>query len=134
MTGETSGERGAAIDELLAGLTLEEKVSLTAGEDMWHTPPVERLGIPRFKMTDGPVGARGANNTGGPPSAAFPCGTALAATWDVELVSRVAVELGAEAVAKGAHVLLAPAARWPKRREVRAARAPPRPDRARRRF
>ena len=108
MSGQTSGGRGATIDELLAELTLEEKVALTAGEDMWHTPPVDRVGIPRFKMTDGPVGARGANNTGGPPSAAFPCGTALAATWDVDLVSRVAVELGAETVAKGAHVLLAP--------------------------
>ena len=96
------------IEELIQQLTLEEKVSLTAGEDMWHTPPVERLGIPRFKMTDGPIGARGANNTGGPPSAAFPCGTALAATWDVDLVGRVATELGKETVAKGAHVLLAP--------------------------
>ena len=68
------------IDGLLAQMTLEEKVSLTAGVDMWHTPPVERLGIPQFKMTDGPVGARGQNNTGGAPSACFPCGTALAAT------------------------------------------------------
>ena len=96
------------IDELLAEMTLEEKVSLTAGVDMWHTPPVERLGIPQFKMTDGPVGARGKNNTGGAPSACFPCGTALAATWDVELVEQVGVELGLETRAKGAHMLLAP--------------------------
>lgn len=96
------------IDELLADMTLEEKVSLTAGVDMWHTPPVERLGIPQFKMTDGPVGARGKNNTGGGPSACFPCGTALAATWDVALVERVGVELGLETRAKGAHMLLAP--------------------------
>ncbi|HVM08238.1 MAG TPA: glycoside hydrolase family 3 C-terminal domain-containing protein [Acidimicrobiales bacterium] len=96
------------VDELLRQLTLQEKVSLTAGYDMWHTPPVERLGIPPLKMSDGPVGVRGASNTGGPPSACFPCGTALAATWDVDLVRQVGAELGAELHAKGAHVLLAP--------------------------
>ena len=96
------------IDDFLSALTLEEKVALTAGIDMWHTPAIERLGIPPLKMSDGPVGVRGANNTGGPPSACFPCGTALAATWDVDLVRRVGEELGAEMKAKGAHVHLAP--------------------------
>ncbi|HEX7167783.1 MAG TPA: glycoside hydrolase family 3 C-terminal domain-containing protein [Acidimicrobiales bacterium] len=95
-------------DRLLAQLTVEEKVALTAGADMWHTPRIDRAGIPPLKMADGPVGARGASNTGGPPSACFPCGTALAATWDVDLVERVGRELGAETRAKGAHILLAP--------------------------
>ena len=62
-------------------LSLEEKVALLAGADLWHIPATGRL--PRFKMTDGPVGARGAQNTTGPASACFPCGTALAASWDV---------------------------------------------------
>lgn len=96
------------VDGLLAELTLEEKVSLVAGEDHWHTPPVERLGIPRFKMSDGPIGVRGARNPGGPRSACFPCGTALAATWDVSLIEEVGVHLGLEARAKGAHLLLGP--------------------------
>ena len=30
----------------LAGLTLEEKASLTSGADFWTTKPVTRLGIP----------------------------------------------------------------------------------------
>ena len=89
-------------------LTLDEKAVLTAGTDLWHTPAVERAGIPVIKMTDGPVGARGAEYVGGPPSTCFPCGTALAATWDTELVERVGTALGHEAMAKGAHVLLAP--------------------------
>ena len=67
-----------------------------------------RLGIPALKVTDGPSGARGEQWTGGPSSACFPCGTALAATWDVDLVHEVGVELGEEARNKGAHVLLAP--------------------------
>jgi beta-glucosidase len=89
-------------------LTLEEKAALAAGTDLWHTFPVERLGIPVIKMTDGPVGARGAEYVGGPPSTCFPCGTALAASWDTDLVRRVGAALGDEAIAKGAHVLLAP--------------------------
>lgn len=95
-------------DGLLADLTIEEAASLTAGIDLWRTPPVARLGIPSVKMTDGPIGARGDRYTGGPTSTCFPNGSALAATWDVELIGRVGVALGEAARAKGSHVLLAP--------------------------
>src|SRR5687767_13178611 len=95
-----------AKDDLLEGLTLEEKVSLLAGEDWWHTAKVRD--IPQLKVTDGPIGARGAQYMGGPPSVCFPCGTALGATWDVDLIHRVGQALGDETRAKGAHVLLAP--------------------------
>ena len=47
------------IEELLQRLTVEEKVSLLDGLDFWHTKPVERLGIPGLKVSDGPNGARG---------------------------------------------------------------------------
>ena len=93
---------------LIAQMTLEEKVSLLAGEDFWHVPGVARLGVARWRVTDGPIGARGAVITGGEPSAAFPCGTALAATWDLPLVREVGQSLGEEALAKGARLLLAP--------------------------
>ena len=53
------------IELLLSQLTLEEKVSLLAGADMWHTNPIERLGIPVLKVTDGPNGARGTEETMG---------------------------------------------------------------------
>jgi beta-glucosidase len=42
------------------------------------------------------------------PAACFPCGTGLAATWDVELLEQVGALLGLEAKAKAAHVLLGP--------------------------
>lgn len=96
------------VADLLGQLTLEEKVSLTSGVDHWHTPPVERVGLPSFKMSDGPIGVRGARNPGGPPSACFPCGTALAASWDVELIEGVGRQLGIEARAKNVHLLLGP--------------------------
>ncbi len=97
------------IDDLLGQLTLQEKVSLLAGADMWHTVAIERLGIPALKMSDGPNGARGGGSlTGGTKAACFPAGISLAATWNPELVSRVGQALGQEAKTKGAHVLLAP--------------------------
>ncbi|MCW2549808.1 MAG: glycoside hydrolase family 3 domain protein, partial [Mycobacterium sp.] len=98
------------VEELVAALTLEEKASLTAGADEWSTVGIERLGIPSVSVTDGPNGARGptlSTATGG-PTLCVPCGTALAASWDPELVSRVGGALGAEARAKGTRMLLAP--------------------------
>ena len=47
-------------DTLLARMTLEEKAALAAGSGMWHTTPIERLDIPRMKLSDGPIGVRGA--------------------------------------------------------------------------
>jgi len=96
------------IEDLVAQMTLEEKVSMLAGADDWHTVPVERLGIPAIKVTDGPNGARGSRQRGGPSSACFPVGVALAATWNPELVRQVGQALAEEVKAKGAHILLAP--------------------------
>src|SRR3954462_9628887 len=89
-------------------LTLEEKVGLLAGTDLWHIPAIPRIGLAALKMSDGPSGARGELATGGPASALFPCGTALAATFDTTLMERIGEALGDEARSKGAHVLLAP--------------------------
>ncbi len=95
------------IDELLAELSLDEKAALTAGVDMWHGPAVGRVELPALKVTDGPVGARGARWVGS-TSACAPCGTALGATWNPDLVRCVGAVLGEETRAKRANVLLAP--------------------------
>ena len=96
------------VDELLEQMTLEEKISMLAGADLWHSVPVPRLGIPQFRVTDGPNGARGARGTMGPMSVATPVGIALGATWNPDLVEKVGNVLGDELKAKGAHILLAP--------------------------
>ena len=97
------------IDELLKRMTLEEKVSLLAGADMWRTPAIPRLGIPALKVTDGPNGARGGGSFGGGvTSACFPVGTSLASTWNTALLRQVGEALGQEVKTKGARVLLAP--------------------------
>lgn len=95
------------IHNLLSQLTLAEKALLTAGDSLWSLPPVPRLGIPAMQVTDGPNGARGPLGAG-VTSACFPCGTALAATWNEALIEQVGMALAHETRAKGASVLLAP--------------------------
>jgi beta-glucosidase len=94
----------------LEALTLEEKVAMLAGESAWYTVPVERLGIPRVKVTDGPNGARGEGSSGKSKATAtcFPVGIALAASWNRDLIEQVGAALAEETRSKAAHVLLAP--------------------------
>ena len=95
------------VDVLVDSLTLAEQVSLLAGCNIWETVPIERVGIPSMRVTDGPVGARG-TDFNGPASVNTPCGTSLAASFDPALVEEIGHLLGKEARAKGARVLLAP--------------------------
>ncbi len=97
------------VEELPGQMTLQEKVALLAGTHDWYTVPVERLGIPSLKMTDGPNGARGAGGfTGGVKAACFPAEISLASTWNIDLLERIGQALAREAQMKGAQVLLAP--------------------------
>jgi beta-glucosidase len=95
------------IERLVGDMTLDEKAAFVAGADLWHTPGVERLGVPPLKVTDGPGGARGEKWTGH-AAASFPCGTALGATWDPALVEQVGARIGNEAKRRHAQLLLAP--------------------------
>ncbi len=97
------------VEDLLRQMTLQEKVAMLAGTKTWYTVPVERLGIPSLKMSDGPNGARGAGGfTGGVKTACFPAGISLASTWNTDLLERVGQALARETKMKGAQVLLAP--------------------------
>ncbi len=100
---------------LLDQLTLEEKASLVIGSDFWHTAPVERLGIPSVMVADGPHGLRKQPDeadhvglSGSVPATCFPTASALASSWDVELVRRVGEALGRECQAQEVAVLLGP--------------------------
>jgi beta-glucosidase len=99
----------ANLEELLRQMTLPEKVAMLAGTNTWYTVPVERLGIPSLKTTDGPNGARGAGGfTSDVKAACFPAGISLASTWNTELLERVGHALATETKMKGAQVLLGP--------------------------
>ena len=99
--------RSARVEALLDTLTLDETVSLLAGLNMWNTVPIERVGIPRMRVSDGPAGVRG-SRFDGPKSMNVPCGTAIAATWNPALVRELGELLGREMQSKGASVHLAP--------------------------
>ncbi|SNR48401.1 beta-glucosidase [Lutibacter agarilyticus] len=102
------------ITQLISELTIEEKVALCSGRDDWSTMPIERLDIPWIWLADGPHGLRRAPATNKPgygdqlPATCFPTASALAATWDVDLVYKVGQTLGDEAQAQGVSVLLGP--------------------------
>ena len=93
------------IGQLIEAMTLDEKASLTAGASLWYLPPVERLGIPSLKVSDGPSGVRG-DSLIGRRSLSMPCGMAVGSTWNPQLVARLGEVLAAEAASKGVHVLL----------------------------
>ena len=104
-------ETRAEAEALVAQMTLEEKASLTSGRDFWSTQPIERLGIRSIFMTDGPHGLRKATSSNfadSVPATCFPTASALASTWNVDLVREVGAALGTECQANGVQILLGP--------------------------
>jgi beta-glucosidase len=91
------------VESILKQMTLEEKVDMLGGVDGFFVRDVSRLGVPRLKMADGPLGVR---NFG--PATAMAGGVSLAATWNPQLAERVGTEIGRDARAKGVHFLLGP--------------------------
>lgn len=103
------------IDALLDSLTLEEKASLTSGSSFWHTTAIERLGIPRVMLADGPHGIRAQPADGDHlglggsiPATCFPTASAVASSWNPQLMRRIGEALAREARAAGVSVVLGP--------------------------
>jgi beta-glucosidase len=107
--------RSADAAQRVARMTLEEKASLCSGRDFWTTEPVDRVGVPSITVTDGPHGVRlqrGETDHLGisisEPATCFPTASALAATWDRDLVAAVAGAIADECLELGVDVLLGP--------------------------
>lgn len=98
----TSSDADTRINALIQKLTLEEKIDLIGGVDDFYIRANEKIGLPRLKMADGPVGVR---NYG--PSTVFG-GIGLAATWDPTMASRIGATIGQDARARGVHFMLGP--------------------------
>ena len=103
------------IDHLLTELTLEEKASLTSGSGFWYTAPVERLGIPKIMVSDGPHGLRAQPGEGDHvglggslPATCFPTASAIASAWNPDLLTRIGQALAQEARACNLSVILGP--------------------------
>jgi len=91
--------------ELVAQMTLEEKCTMVAGDGAWTVKGCERLGIPEWCLSDGPVGARGRAMG---PGLVVLGPSAISATWDPALVEEIGVALGIEGHDRKIDVLLAP--------------------------
>jgi beta-glucosidase len=113
---DPSKPRDARVEDLLARLTLEEKVSLVHANGKFRAGGVARLGVPHLWTADGPQGVHEEKGLHSWDSAgwsndfatAMPVGIALAATWNVELAEATGRTIGEEARARGKHVMLAP--------------------------
>jgi len=122
-----------SIDEVVKAMTLEEKAQFLVGASMENfsgvgtvvgntmnlvpgaagtTVPVQRLGIPATVVADGPAGLRIAptrdNDKATYYCTGFPVATALASTWNTDLVKKVGEAMGNEVLEYGCDVLLAP--------------------------
>jgi len=94
------------VEDLVRRMTLEEKIDLLAGYQDFYLHPCERLGIPAFKLADGPLGLASWGLFG--KATAFPSALSLAASWNRDLAARVGDCYGQEWRARGIHFLLAP--------------------------
>jgi beta-glucosidase len=101
---------------LVSQLTLDEKASLCSGSSFWNTQPIERVGLPKVAVSDGPHGLRrqldGQDHLGlggAVPATCFPAGVNIASSWDVALCREMAEALAAECKLHGVSVVLGPA-------------------------
>ena len=107
--GRATGRAGAQTNtapagsdaDLVATLTLHEKVLLLTGADSWSTQGADLLGLRPMIMSDGPAGARGVTLDERQPSTSLPCPSALGATWDPGLVRELAAALGRRSKEQG---------------------------------
>lgn len=96
------------VNDLIGRMTLEEKIDLLAGYNDFYLHPCERLGIPAFKLADGPLGLSSWGLFG--RATAFPSALSLAASWNKKLAQSVGATYAEEWRARGIHFLLAPGA------------------------
>lgn len=93
---------------LSLSLSVAEKVRLTAGMGMWSTHPIPHSTLGSVTLSDGPMGITGGRVDERDIALLSPCGLALGASWDRQLVSRVGGVIGQEALRTGTQALLAP--------------------------
>lgn len=121
---------------LVAAMTLEQKIAqlhgametidiyATSNQDMTeeemaqlaaqiqverHVAAIDELGIPRFRITNGPVGVGMGDGTPSPPATALPMTIGVAASFDTEVAREYGDVIGSETATLGQHVLEGPA-------------------------
>jgi beta-glucosidase len=97
------------VNDLLGQMTLRERFQLLSSNArlrFYSTKPNKRLGIPSFKVTDGPLGV--AWHSSRKKATRFPATIGIAATWNRVLAFKTGAAMGQEVRGSGRHMLLAP--------------------------
>lgn len=105
------------ITQIIASMTLEEKVEMLHGKNMFSSAGIERLGIADIEYADGPFGIReemepyswNSLHLSTDSATFFPTGSALAATWSPELAYQYGRGMALEARRRGKDMILGPA-------------------------
>ena len=105
------------INSLIKEMTLEEKIDMLHGKNMFSSAGIERLGIADIEYADGPFGIREEMEPHSWNSAHlttdsatfFPTGSALAATWSTEWAYAYGRGMSREARLRGKDMILGPA-------------------------
>src|SRR5688500_15121233 len=85
-----AAESGADMDQLAAQIRVER-----------HVKAIDELGIPRFRITNGPVGVGMGDGTPSPPATSLPMTIGLAAGFDLELARAYGDIIGSETATLG---------------------------------
>ena len=105
------------ISEIISSMTLEEKVEMLHGKNMFSSAGIPRLGIADMEYADGPFGIREEMEPHSWNSAwlttdsatFFPTGSALAATWSTDWAYAYGRGMSREARLRGKDMILGPA-------------------------
>jgi beta-glucosidase len=105
------------IDNIIKSMTLEEKINMLHGKNMFSSAGVPRLGIADVEYADGPFGIReemephswNSANLTTDSATFFPTGSALAATWSTEWAYAYGRGMSREARLRGKDMILGPA-------------------------
>ena len=105
------------IDNIIKSMTLEEKIDMLHGKNMFSSAGIPRLGIADVEYADGPFGIReemephswNSANLTTDSATFFPTGSALAATWSTEWAYAYGRGMSREARLRGKDMILGPA-------------------------
>ncbi|KRL19371.1 glycoside hydrolase family 3 C-terminal domain-containing protein [Lentilactobacillus kisonensis] len=104
-----------SLEDQLKQLSPEDQVKLTSGTNFWQSVAIPEYQIPSFRMSDGPNGLRyqagegdalGINDS--VISTCFPTASAVACTWDPDLVVEMGRAIGLEARSLNVDMVLGP--------------------------
>jgi len=94
--------------DLIATLSLPEKVTLLTGASVFTMAGHAGVGLTPINLSDGPTGVRGLKFSGGRAVTLFPNATLLSASWSTDTAREVGRLLAEEAQIQDIHVVLGP--------------------------